>query len=64
MPETVLSRFLRYVKIYTTSDPDSHGPHEYACVQEMELSVKMLTELVQLWAKKGASYKKRKKQKS
>jgi di/tripeptidase len=24
MPETVLSRFLRYVKIYTTSDPDSH----------------------------------------
>ncbi|HLB45947.1 MAG TPA: peptidase T [Anaerolineales bacterium] len=43
---------------------NSHGPHEYACVQEMELSVKMLTELVQLWAKKGASYKKRKKQKS
>lgn len=43
---------------------NSHGPHEYAVPQEMELSVKMLTELVKLWAKKGANYKKRKKQKS
>jgi len=36
---------------------NSHGPHEYAVVQEMEQSVQMLTELVQLWAKKGTSYK-------
>ncbi|HKZ69638.1 MAG TPA: peptidase T [Anaerolineales bacterium] len=36
---------------------NSHGPHEYAVVQEMELSVKMLIELVKLWAKKGANYK-------
>ncbi len=35
---------------------NSHGPHEYVCVQDMELSVKMLVELVQLWARKGASY--------
>ncbi|MBM4422695.1 MAG: peptidase T [Chloroflexi bacterium] len=42
---------------------NSHGPHEYACVQEMELSVKMLIELVQLWTKKGANYKKRTKRK-
>lgn len=42
---------------------NSHGPHEYAVVQEMELSVKMLTELVQLWAKKGANYKNKSKAK-
>ena len=36
---------------------NSHGPHEYAVVQEMEQSVQMLTELMQLWAKKGAKYK-------
>jgi tripeptide aminopeptidase len=36
---------------------NSHGPHEYAVVQEMEQSAKMLIELVKLWAKKGASYK-------
>ena len=34
-----------------------HGPHEYVCVQDMELSVKMLIELAQLWAKKGEKYK-------
>src|SRR3990172_6623666 len=37
--------------------PNLHRPHEYICVQDMELSVKALTELVQLWAKKGAGYK-------
>ncbi|MBI3241359.1 MAG: peptidase T [Chloroflexi bacterium] len=39
---------------------NSHGPHEYVCMQDMELSVKMLVELAQLWAKKGAGYKARK----
>ncbi len=34
-----------------------HGPHEYVCVQDMELSVKMLVELAQLWAKKGEKYR-------
>jgi tripeptide aminopeptidase len=34
-----------------------HGPHEYVCVQDMELSVRMLIELAQLWAKKGTSYR-------
>jgi tripeptide aminopeptidase len=42
---------------------NSHGPHEYAVVQEMELSVKMLTELVQLWTTQGATYKNKNKQK-
>ncbi len=37
---------------------NAHGPHEYAVAQEMEQSVDMLTELVQLWVKKGAKYKK------
>lgn len=36
---------------------NSHGPHEYAVVQEMEQSVQMLTELVQLWARQGTKYK-------
>ncbi len=36
---------------------NSHGPHEYAVAQEMEQSVQMLIELVQLWAKKGSTYK-------
>jgi tripeptide aminopeptidase len=40
---------------------NSHGPHEYAVVQEMEQSVAMLVELVQLWARKGAGYSARKK---
>lgn len=36
---------------------NSHGPHEYVCAQDMELSVRALIELAQLWAKKGAGYK-------
>lgn len=42
---------------------NSHGPHEYAVVQEMEQSVQMLVELVQLWARKGAGYSSQKKMK-
>lgn len=34
-----------------------HGPHEYVCVQDMELAVKVLVELSQLWAKKDVKYK-------
>jgi tripeptide aminopeptidase len=40
---------------------NSHGPHEYAVVQEMEQSVAMLVELVKLWAQKGAGYGSKKK---
>jgi tripeptide aminopeptidase len=36
---------------------NSHGPHEYAVLQEMEKAVEVLVELVQLWAAKGAKYK-------
>jgi tripeptide aminopeptidase len=41
-----------------TGQHNLHGPHEYICVQDMELSVLALVELAKLWAKKGAGYKK------
>lgn len=39
---------------------NSHGPHEYAGVQDMEQSVQMLIALAKLWAEKGAGYKNKK----
>jgi tripeptide aminopeptidase len=41
-----------------TGQHNLHGPHEYICVQDMELSVLALVELAKLWAKKSAGYKK------
>lgn len=40
-----------------TGQHNLHGPHEYICVQDMELSVLALVELAKLWAKKGWGYK-------
>lgn len=34
-----------------------HGPLEWAVLQEMELSLRLCIELVQLWEQKGAGYK-------
>ncbi len=36
---------------------NAHGPLEWVAVQDMELSVKMLVELVQLWEQRGSSYR-------
>lgn len=36
---------------------NSHGPLEWVCVQDMELSVQACVQLAQLWEQKGASYK-------
>ena len=36
---------------------NAHGPLEWVAVQDMELAVKMLVELIQLWERKGAGYR-------
>lgn len=36
---------------------NAHGPLEWVAVQDMELSLRMCVELVQLWEQKGAGYK-------